>query len=90
MVVLLAMTLVVVVAFAAPFRPALALVSKEELFCFQLKLVDLLTDRFEALLRVVVVEGCHVGEGVGQAKVLNRGGIGPLLRERQRRLTDCA
>ena len=64
MVVLLTMALVVVVAFAAPFRPALALVSQEELLCFQLKLIDLLTDRFEALLRVVVAEGCHGWLGV--------------------------
>lgn len=59
MVVLLTMALVVVVAFAAPFRPALALVRKEELFRFQLKHLYLFSDLFEALLRFLVSELCH-------------------------------
>lgn len=75
MIVLLTMALVIVVTFAAPFRPALALVRKEELFCFQLKLLDLFSDLFEALLRVVVTEGCHVWlvvVGVVLARMLTR------------------
>lgn len=64
MVVLLTMALVVVVAFATPFRSALALMRKEELFRFQLKLFDLFTDLFEALLRFLVSERCHGWSGV--------------------------
>lgn len=62
----------VVVALAIAFSLPLVLVRKKDLFGFQLQLLYLFTDLGEALLSVVVVEGCHVGEGVGQAKVLNR------------------
>ena len=75
MVVLLTMTGVVVVAFAITFRLSLVLMRKEELFGFQLKLLDLFSDLFEALLRVVVTEGCHVWlvvVGVVLARMLTR------------------
>ncbi|MBL7955469.1 MAG: hypothetical protein JNJ91_10545 [Flavobacteriales bacterium] len=61
MVVPLTMALIVVVTFAAPFRPALALVRKEELFRFKLKLLDLFAYLGEALLRFLVSERCHGG-----------------------------
>ena len=51
--------LIEVVAFAITRWPVLALMCLKELFCFQLKFLDLLTDLGEALLSVLEIEICH-------------------------------
>jgi len=52
-------TAIEVVAFAITRWPVLALMCKKELFCFQLKFLDLLTDLGESLLSVLEIEVCH-------------------------------
>ena len=46
---------IVVVAFAIAFRPSLVLMCEKDLFCFQLKLLDLFTDLGEALPSVLEI-----------------------------------
>ncbi len=50
------MTSIVVVTFARTLRPVLPLMCKEDLFRFQLKFLDLLTDLGESLLGVLEIE----------------------------------
>ena len=74
MIISLTMTCIVVVTFALPFRPSLALMCKKDLFRFQLKFLDLLTDLVESLLIVLVIASSHLWWGVVRvvmARMLN-------------------
>ncbi len=53
--VLIATASIVVVAFAIAFRLSLVLMCEKDLFCFQLKLLDLFTDLGEALPSVLEI-----------------------------------
>lgn len=57
--ILITTTSIVVVTFARTLRPVLPLMCKEDLFRFQLKFLDLLTDLGESLLGVLEIEVCH-------------------------------
>ena len=71
--ILITTTSIVVVAFAITFRLRLVLMCKQELFGFQLKLLDLFADLRESLFSVLVVEVCHLWSVlVVMAMMLNR------------------
>lgn len=57
--ILITTTSIVVVTLAITFRLGLVLMCKNDLFCFQLKFLDLFTDLGESLLSVLEIEGCH-------------------------------
>ncbi len=71
-------TAVVVVTFATTFRPGLALMGQQDLFCFQLKFLHFFTDLVESLFGVLVSERCHgclVVVRVVMARMLNNWAI---------------
>ena len=75
MIISLTMTCIVVVTFARTLRPHLVLMCKKDLFRFQLKFLDLLTDLGESLLIVLVIAISHLWLGVVRvvvAKMLKR------------------
>ncbi len=75
MIISLTATCIVVVTFARTLRPHLVLMCKKDLFRFQLKFLDLLTDLVESLLIVLVIAISHwwLGVvGVVVAKMLKR------------------
>ena len=63
MIISLTMTCLVVVTFARTLRHHLVLMCKKDLFRFQLKFLDLLTDLGESLLIVLVIAIGHLVGG---------------------------